>query len=46
MYNYVNDFQPEVIPHVNENGDIVDEIHNYKRAKPKNNEDIKIMTGV
>jgi hypothetical protein len=35
MHKYASKFPVTAIPHVTENNDINDILHNYKRAKPK-----------
>lgn len=35
MHKYERGFEVNIIPHINENKDIIDEIHNYDRGKEK-----------
>lgn len=35
MNHYAKNFPMHYIPHISENDDIVDPIHNYKRLKPQ-----------
>ena len=38
MNNYAKNFPIDQIPHISENDDIVDPIHNYRRPKPSKKE--------
>jgi hypothetical protein len=45
IYQYRKEFPYQIIPHITDNGEINDIIHNYKKQKPKK-EDVTKMTGI